>query len=229
MRKNRALRRAMRLNNEAAKLASCGRLVEATHLLKGAIELLWADVHLSRQERQPTASSGTAEERLTTRCTVRCHGHHFDYNQDEMLYIHDRLFVLSAKLKGCSPEHYDGAIRTLSLYTLFNTALVHHLRGRVFSDEVYLAKAKVIYRRVLRASNDRTNEALLQCLVLNGLADVHHRMGEYDIGTFCMESVSDIAFHSRCFSDGSIIGEAEVKDIHLNRLCIHVRCAAKAA
>jgi hypothetical protein len=118
---------------------------------------------------------------------------------------------------------------TLSLYTLFNLALVHHMGGRESGDESLLAKAKAIDGQIIRAAKDDHKEPLLQCLVLNALADIHRWMCGFDTSALYMEVVTDIASYSLCLGNSSLITDDEAESILLNQLFVQYPCAAKPA
>jgi hypothetical protein len=166
-----------------------------------------------------------AESRLDC-CSTCFNDVHVDYNQEEVVYIHDRLFVFVA----------NGAIaatmqtfQTMGIYTLFNLALVHHLSGRLSGDEYMLISAKTIYRQVMTGCKGHTKEALLKCLALNGLADLYHQMGNCKTSVLCLNSVFQIAAKTHCLRDDPDISHAKAEAMLLNKLLVQFPTAAKAA
>lgn len=231
METNGNLAQAIRLNNVAAAMVTSGNLADSIRILRGAADILWSVAFASENEQLANfvelldlsaamASEGCVNGRLEGST---------NYNQEGMMYIHDRLFVLSANLTSAAMPYRIGLVRTLSFYILYNLALVYHLHGRVSDNDKLLAKAKGLYRQILRAVKNRRNEALLQCMVLNGLADLHHRMCEFDSSVLCFDIIMQVSSRTKCFHSTPMVTDEEVQAILLNQLLAQYPSAAKAA
>lgn len=145
------------------------------------------------------------------------------------MYIYDRLLIPSVDVtSNLQAESFYG-YRVVSKYTLFNLAIAHHLQGRKTGDSVCLANARYLYKRIPRGSKSRNREALLNCLVLNGLADLAHRVGDYNACKLCMSLVAEIATKTKCLANTIIISSLELRAILLNHLLAQCLVAAQAA
>jgi hypothetical protein len=74
---------------------------------------------------------------------------------------------------------------------------------------------------------------LLQCLILNNLAHVHHEQCTYDDSEWCLASMETIVMQTGCLDDAERISlylhEHEVEELKLNLVFSQPPVAAHAA
>jgi hypothetical protein len=163
------LQEAVDLNNKAALHVKLGRFSEATSVLERATDLLWTSAFSPKRIGRQSTVVLSNDDATDCNNTPNDPGAQATDNQEGMMYIYDRLLL--------PPSDLRGILQADRKFTLFNLALSHHLQGRATGDTECLARARALYRRILWECKSRTQGALFKCLVLNGLADLHHRVG----------------------------------------------------
>lgn len=220
----RLVQQAAILNDEATALVCSGRLLDAMHSLQYAIYLLRMSTQTSECDRvqQPHSSLGMFDQ------TPPRLDEYGGYNYEGMMFIYDELFSFSDVVADDSPEEDDDYMfRTACVFTIFNLALVFQLHARVTGIEASAVRALLLYQSILPSKVGWAIDALLQCLVLNNLAEIHQQLCEYDCTALCMELVAQIANKTRCFD--LMLSEREVKAITLNYALAQFSTAAPTA
>jgi hypothetical protein len=222
------LQQAVRWNYEAVLFVHSGRLVEAICALETATDMLWTSTFSARRsEGSCFAISTELNDALDDRA-ARCVG--VTYNQEGQMYIYDRLLLPPRDLWCTStPSHCTAMLHTMSVLTLFNLALSHHLHGRTTMTMVSFTKAKALYGRILEECKSGPKDALLKCLVLNNLADVHQHFGGFDRSRVCLNRHAEIAAQTQCLQNTLVLAPYEMRAILLNHILAQFPAPAQAA
>lgn len=151
---------------------------------------------------------------------------------NEHCYVYNRPLIVQADLNMLSHEDLDSFVLTFSTVVVFNFALACHQQGNISGAEVSLLKAGQMYSMALQilASKEINNNdchAVLQCLALNNLAQLHYDRCDYQKSQSCMSTVLDIVTTTICLSDH--LDEKESEEIMMNLLYMQPPTAAHAA
>jgi hypothetical protein len=219
----RLVQQAAILNHEAAALVRSGRLVDATHALEHAIDLLCMSTNDSERDgiqriQNPTLGLLSAENKQAAPIPEQV-----EYNHDGMMFIHDELFNVFDVAMDETTDMY----RTACIFTVFNLALVWQLHARVTSSEASAVRAIALYQSILPTTMEWAIDALFQCLILNNLAELHRQLCQYDCTAHCMELVARIANETKCLD--LLLCKREVKAIALNYALAQFATAAPTA
>lgn len=215
---------AIKLNNEAAHFVSSGNLLRASQTLCAAADVLclWCG---QKGQNDMQGSVFTAHNMAAEPSAAPKHA---GYNPPGMMHIQDRLLCLSNDLTFLA--HRNGCLlRVMSTVILFNSALVQHLVARVMGCDAALVRAMALYERVLYTCCPWPIQSLLQCLVLNNLADVQNELCDHGQCKHYLETLARVAQTTRCLEDCALVSDEEVQGMNLNYVLAQFPTAASSA
>lgn len=228
---------AIRLNNEAARLVRSGKLLDGACMLQEATDILRASRYCF--EFCKTSLSLVLPHVPLTVPFVCPSSNRVDkacgyngYNREGTMYVHDRLIFLSTDLICTSQKHHGQIASIVTLYITFNLAIVYHLCGRVLDHvDGVSTQAMTLYQTVLDASQNSKGEemALLQCLVMNNLADLFDRFCNHQCSQHYLDCMAALACQTNCLYNTDVLDDLEVHFITLNQVLSQFSKAAQAA
>lgn len=112
---------------------------------------------------------------------------------------------------------------------------VSHQLGNISGRTVPLLRASQLYSLVLKTlattsktdSSEDDSRALLQCLVLNNLAQLQHDQCDYLRSQYYLERMRNLVATTVCLQD--YLNDTEADEIMLNLMCVRPPSAAHAA
>jgi hypothetical protein len=214
---SRPLQQAIMHNNEGVHHLNCGNISGALLAFQSAISfmkeatachadkprsILHIDWVFSR-EQQPGALDGLQSE----------HG-----------YVYDRPILIPTDLGIFTSHELYSVVLTSGSFIIFNFALACQYDGKITGNKVPLQKARQLYELVLKMltseeSNCNNCCVVLQCLVLNNLAQLHHDQCNYRKSQSCMQSLYDHIITTNCLD--IYLDATEAEEIMLN--LVHLR------
>lgn len=156
-----------------------------------------------------------------------------DFN--DLLYLFSRPILIPLDgLDLCGDDLHNGLTATI----VFNCALVYHYLGKLSGIDAFLTKAMDLYRLIVRAQLFSYKDtrmgiipsSLLQCLVFNNLAHLHHENCEYNPCYWCMQCLFKISGLTDCLDNNcDFLLTVEAEEIKLNSIYMQeptVACTA---
>jgi hypothetical protein len=231
----RTLEVAIRCNNQGAHLLNAGNLLGAIHTFRQGMEILQSapaiDDFADDKQRQEKDES-----------ILECH----DCSDGQFFVYRQPLWLPKNLLAGARIHTETAGLVTamVSTHLIFNLALSCHLLGHETGRCQPLDRALELYHIVLLSSGHPMlqsmgngdgiiSSALLQCLILNNLAHVHHEQCTYDDSEWCLASMETIVMQTGCLDDVERISlylhEHEVEELKLNLVFSQSPVAAHAA
>lgn len=146
-------------------------------------------------------------------------------------YVYNRPLIIVTDLDGVSEDHLQWFVLTATTSIIFNLALSWHLHGNATGKSMLLTKASHLYNLVINViDNAETVDesyAVLECVALNNLAQIHFEQGNYDICRDCLSELFDL-IQMNDFLDIYLDSE-EADEIRFNILHLRAPVAALAA
>jgi hypothetical protein len=229
---NNALSRAIRINNEAARLLHAGSTMQALHCFQRALAIMKLSVV------DQDCSGGSMVECTATPQSIPPTNAANDLNCDRQggsIYFYNRPMFLPT-VDAMEP-HCDIRVQLVTAFIVFNLALAYHRLSMETGTDEPLQYALKLYQIVLTCQSleqfvdDKTSSDLevLLCVVLNNLSHLHFEFCEYSTSMDCMDRMTEWATQTECLEHPNFLQECEAEEIKLNILFTHCPMTAHAA
>lgn len=215
---NQPLQEAIMINNEGAHLLSCGNASGALHSFQSAI----ATMKTAASSSSHTGAPRTACQNYRAYCSLFKLEQRPDVpvglQKNEQHYVYNRPLLISTDFEILSEVDQDAFVHTSSTCVIFNFALACHQLGKSSGHEASLRRAGQLYSLTLKTLSGRENisdlHAVLQCLALNNLAQLHYDQCDYQGSQSCMETMYELVTTTDCLQ--VYLDETEAEEIMLN-------------
>lgn len=222
------LYQAIMLNNEGAQLLKSRNISGALHAFTNALVSIKSAATCRSEETSWSVLQNDPDDILLSVLGERADS--LSNLQNEHCYIYNRPFSIPTDL-----EIFDLFVCTVIPFVIFNFALASQHLGKITGHAAPMRRAVKLYSLALKifagvsrteSSEDKSN-ALLQCLVLNNIAQLLHDQCDYLNSKNCLERMRNLIVTTACLQD--YLNKREADEIMLNLECLRSPTAAHAA
>lgn len=221
-----SLRHAIMINNEGVRLLDSDDIAGALPIFQRGVVILVALANEARATAPDELAAQSSMVKQSGRPAFSLHtGNKFVGLQDDGIgYVFDRPLLIPIEYPTSTKKAMYVDILSSMVVISFNFALACHQIGKMHGDGDTLSRAAELYRltlvilRRMETSSD-TMHSVMQCLVLNNLAQLYYGNCEFIESQYCLQCLFEIILWTGCLDDDDVdMSFGEIK-LNLMYMC----------